>query len=454
MRNSETVATSVGLCSLGCAKNTVDSEVMLGLLTEAGFEIETRAEAAEVIVVNTCGFIEEAKEESIETILEMARYKDTGCCRRLVVTGCLSQRYRAELLDSIPEIDACLGIDEMDRIADACSGAYVPSPSREAAPEPRRLDYAGQPRMRTTPRHYAYLKISDGCDHACGFCVIPAIRGRYRSRPLDDVVAEARSLVGDGAVELNLVAQDLGPYGSDIGLENGLAKLLRSLAQLEGLRWLRLLYVYPEGLGPGLVETIAAEPDVVPYLDIPLQHASARVLKSMCRPGDGTKSLEKLDRLRNNIPGLAIRTSLIVGFPTEEEEDFLKLLDFVAAARFEHLGVFTYSHEEGSDSADRFADRWPAEVKAERRDRVMELQRKISLDNNTSLVGTRRECLVDGLHPESELLLSGRLATQAPESDGGVIINDGFAEPGRLVTVEITEAHPYDLVGRITDGRE
>ena len=452
MRNSETVATSVGLCSLGCAKNGVDAELMLGLLREAGFEIEPRAEAAEVIVVNTCGFIDEAREESIETILEMARHKDTGRCRRLVVTGCLSQRYRAELLDSIPEIDACLGLDEMDRIADACSGAYVPAP--EPAPEPQRLDAAGQPRLRTTPRHYAYLKIADGCDHACGFCVIPAIRGRYRSRPLDDVVAEAHSLVDDGAVELNLVAQDLGPYGGDIGLENGLAKLLRALARLEGLRWLRLLYVYPEGLDPGLVETIAAEPAVVPYLDIPLQHASARVLKSMGRPGDGAKSLEKLDRLRKNIPGLAIRTSLIVGFPTEEKEDFHKLLDFVAAARFEHLGVFTFSHEEGSDSAARFGDRWPAEVKAERRDRVMELQREISLGNHTSLVGTRRECLVDGLHAESELLLSGRLATQAPESDGGVIINDGFAEPGSLVTVEITEAHPYDLVGRITDGRE
>jgi ribosomal protein S12 methylthiotransferase len=439
----------VGLCSLGCAKNQVDSEVMLGNLRKRGFSIVNDPAEADVILVNTCAFIEDARRESIDTILEMAGFKESGSCRRLIVAGCLSQRYRAELLESVPEIDACLGLDELEFIADACSGDYAGG--RSAPPPPRRLDRADQDRLLISPAHYAYLKISDGCDHRCSFCVIPRIRGAYRSRPAEDVVAEAEKLLADGVVELILVAQDLGRYGQDLGLLDGLSQLTARLLELPGLAWLRLLYVYPEGISPRLIELMAAEAKLVPYLDIPLQHASGRVLRSMGRAGGVDQADSKIAALREAVPGIALRTSLIVGFPTEEEEDFESLLDFVEETRFDHLGVFAYSHEEGSEAFERFEDRWPAPEKARRRDLVMELQQRISLEKNGERVGHRFRCIVDGLHPESDLLLAGRLATQSPDADGFVIINEGAAEPGRIVTVEITEAHPYDLVGRIVD---
>ncbi|HUX06158.1 MAG TPA: 30S ribosomal protein S12 methylthiotransferase RimO [Acidobacteriota bacterium] len=439
----------VGLCSLGCAKNQVDSEVMLGKLRDAGFSIVDDPSFADAIVVNTCAFIDDAKQESIDTILEMAQYKDGGNCRRLVVAGCLSQRYRAEIVKAIPEIDACLGIDELDKIADACRGSF--QPVAETPPLPLRLDCATQERVLISPSHYAYLKISDGCDHRCSFCVIPKIRGKYRSRQPQDVVAEAEKLIGKGVKELILVAQDLGRYGRDIGMEDGLVSLVEQLVRLDGLSWLRLLYVYPEGISPRLIELIASEERLVPYLDIPLQHASARVLKSMSRGGSGEKALQKISALREAVPEIAIRTSLIVGFPTEEERDFEELLDFVAAARFDHLGAFAYSHEEGSDAHEHFEDRWPPEIKGERRNRVMALQSKISLEKNHARIGSRSPCIIDGLHPDSEMLLAGRLPTQSPDADGIVIINEGSARPGEIVSVEITEAHPYDLVGRIVD---
>ena len=441
----------VGFCSLGCDKNRVDTEVMLGSLRDAGFEICAEAADSDVIVVNTCAFIDEAKEESIETILEMARLKETGRCRRLVVAGCLSQRYRADLVKSIPEIDACLGIDEMDRIAETCAGTYTPSSANPALPV--RLDVASQQRVSSTPEHYAYLKISDGCDHRCSFCVIPKIRGRHRSRPPEDIISEAGKLIDRGVVELVLVAQDLGKYGADIGLDDGLAHLVARLARLEGLAWLRLLYVYPEGISDRLVDLIAGEETIVPYLDIPLQHASPRVLADMGRAGGFERAIAKIESLRARVPGIALRTSLIVGFPTEEEEDFDRLLEFVAEARFDHLGAFAYSHEEDSDAFARFEDRWPPEVKAERRDLVMSLQREISLRKHEELIGKRLPCIVDGVHPESEHLLAGRLPTQSPDSDGIVIINEGSAPAGAITEVEITEAYPYDLIGRITDGK-
>ena len=441
----------VGFCSLGCDKNRVDTEVMLGNLRDAGFEICTDAADSDVIVVNTCGFIDEAKRESIDTILEMAELKQTGRCRRLVVAGCLSQRYRAELVKAIPEIDACLGLDDIDRIVAACRGEYAPPAANPALPT--RLDVASQPRVSTTPPHYAYLKISDGCDHRCSFCVIPKIRGKHRSRTPDDIAAEAAKLIARGAVELILVAQDLGRYGADIGLDDGLARLVADLAKLDGLCWLRLLYVYPEGISDRLIDLVASEETVVPYLDIPLQHASPRVLADMGRAGGFERALSKIESLRDRVPGIALRTSLIVGFPTEEEEDFERLLEFVAEARFDHLGAFAYSHEENSDAHARFDDRWPPEVKAERRDRVMALQQQISLSKHEALIGRRLPCIVDGVHPESEHLLAARLPTQAPDSDGIVIINEGSAPAGTIAEVEITEAYPYDLIGRITDGQ-
>ncbi len=440
----------VGLCSLGCAKNQVDSEVMLGRLRDAGFSIVNDASLADVIIVNTCAFIDEAKQESIDTILEMARFKESGNCRRLVVAGCLSQRYRSEIVKAVPEIDACLGIDELNNIAETCSGRFHPLVTSPALP--LRLDNAEQERVLISPQHYAYLKISDGCDHRCSFCVIPKIRGKYRSRQPEDVVAEANKLIGKGVKELILVAQDLGRYGEDLDLKNGLAALAEKLVRLDGLVWLRLLYVYPEGISRRLIELMAAAERLVPYLDIPLQHCSARVLKGMGRAGSGDKALRKLEMIREAVPDVAVRTSLIVGFPTEEEENFEELLDFTAAARFDHLGAFAYSHEEGSEAYEQFEDRWTPDIKAERRDRVMALQKTISLEKNETKIGGRFSCMVDGLHPESDMLLAGRLRTQSPETDGVVIINEGSALPGEIVTVEITEAHPYDLVGRIIDG--
>ncbi len=447
--SAEDVGPRVGFCSLGCAKNQVDSEVMLGALRREGFTICADVEEADVIVVNTCAFIDEAKAESIEAILEMARFKEHGRCLRLIVTGCLSQRYRAELIRTIPEIDACLGLDDAEQIVEACAGIYSSDSANPAAPV--HLDSAAQERVLTTPGHYAYLKVSDGCDHLCSFCVIPQIRGRYRSRTPDDVVAEAETLLAGGAVELILVAQDLGPYGSDIGLNDGITELAQRLAALEGLEWLRLLYLYPEGISRSLIQLMATEAKLSPYLDIPLQHASPSVLKAMGRPGSGETALKKIEKLRAAVPGIALRTSLVVGFPTEEEEDFETLLKFVDASRFDHLGVFAYSHEEGSDAFERFEDRWSAEVKAERRERIMALQREISLSKNGELIGQRLPCIIDGPHPESDLLLAGRLRTQAPECDGMVIINEGSAAAGEIVEVEIVEAHPYDLVGRIVD---
>lgn len=441
----------VGFASLGCAKNLVDSEIMLSRLVNDGFELCIEPGEADVLVVNTCGFIDSAKEESIKTILEMARYKEVGNCRRLVVTGCLSHRFRKDLLESIPEIDACLGLDELHEIEAACRGKY-----RQATENPsmsRRLYGVADARLSTTAPHYRYLKISEGCDHKCSFCVIPSFRGLHRSRPIEDILAEARILADEGAVELNLVAQDVGNYGQDLDLGKGLPDLLKSLTAIENLGWIRLHYIYPQGLTLELQELMASENKLVPYLDIPFQHGSGKVLKDMHRPGNGISSLKKIEELRNNIPGLAIRTSIIVGFPTEGESEYEELMDFIREARFDHLGVFKYSHEEGSEAASRFEDVIPDSIKQERQEQLMALQQEISLQKHEKLVGDRKQCLIEGLHPESELLLSGRLQTQAPEVDGSVIINEGNAEVGKIFTVEITEAHPYDLVGRIVDER-
>lgn len=437
----------VGFASLGCPKNLVDSEIMIARLDARGFELVTDPAEAEVLVVNTCAFIDSAKEESINTILDMARYKDIGNCRRLVVAGCLAHRYKADLLKSIPEIDACIGLDELHRIEEACAGSL--RVSRGNPHRSRRLYGVADARISTAAVHSRYLKISEGCNHKCSFCVIPTFRGLHRSRTPGDIVAEARVLADNGAVEINLVAQDLAAYGGDLGLDYGLPSLLEQLARVDGIEWIRLHYMYPQGLTPRLLEVMAREEKIVPYLDVPLQHGAKQVLRDMRRPGNRISSLRALERVREAVPEVAIRTSLIVGFPTEGDAEYEELLDFVRTARFDHLGVFTYSHEENSEAAARFEDVVPAAVKLERREGVMAIQQEISLTRHEKMVGTRRACLIEGLHPESDMLLVGRLATQAPEVDGSVIINDGTAQPGRIVTVEITEAHPYDLVARI-----
>ena len=440
----------VGFVSLGCPKNLVDSEIMLGYLKEARFAITNDPSEAEVIVINTCGFIDSAKEESINTILEMAEFKTSGKCRRLVATGCLVQRYKDQLLDEIPEIDAFIGLDELEDIVEACRNDDDDR-ARIISGMASKIYTAENFRLSSTGSFSRYLKISEGCDHQCAFCAIPLFRGKHRSRQIDDIIAEARSLTAAGAVELNLVAQDLSYYGRDISMENGLPLLLKELVKVDDVEWLRLQYTYPQGLTADLQKVMAEEPKCVPYLDIPLQHGSDKVLKSMKRPGTSVKSLEKIAELRRNIPGLAIRTSIIVGFPTETADDFKILKDFIREARFEHLGVFTYSHEEDTSGARDYEDIIPAEVKEQRQAEIMEIQQEISLENNERFLNEQVDCLVEGLHPDTDLLLSGRLATMAPEVDGTVIINDGQAAPGEIVKVEITEVHPYDLVGRLVE---
>jgi ribosomal protein S12 methylthiotransferase len=434
------------MVSLGCPKNLVDSEVMLGHLRSAGYELVGDVQAADVIVVNTCAFIDRAKQESVDTILEMAAEKESGRARRLVVTGCLAQRYDQELRREIPEIDATLGTGQVDEILRAVAGEDTVTDADARAPS-WVYDHTS-PRVLSTPPYLAYVKISEGCDYTCSFCIIPTLRGRHRSRPPDDVVAEVEALAGRGVREVVLVAQDSTRYGLDLGIRDGLAHLLRRLGRVGGIRWIRVMYAYPATVTDGILEAIAGEEKVAKYLDMPLQHASERVLRRMKRPTGRENLLGMVERVRARIPGVAFRTSFIVGFPGETAEEFEELLDFVRAAEFDNVGVFTYSDEEGTASVG-LDGRVPARTKESRRRRLLSLQKRISTRLNRRRVGERVEVLVEGAHPDSDLLLRGRLASQAPDIDGSVILNDGWAEPGSFVACEITEAHPYDLVARV-----
>jgi ribosomal protein S12 methylthiotransferase len=437
---------TVGLVSLGCPKNLVDSEVMLGHLRRRGHELVADPRAADVIVVNTCAFIDRAKQESIDTVLEMAGEKDGGHARRLVVTGCLAQRYDAELRREIPEIDATLGTGQVDGIVAAVEGLASVTDANVGLPT-WVYDHTS-PRVLSTPPWLAYVKISEGCDYTCSFCIIPTLRGRHRSRGLHDIVAEAQALAERGVKEIVLVAQDSTRYGLDLGIRDGLADLLRALGRIDGIRWIRVMYAYPSTLSDRILEAIAAEEKVVKYVDIPLQHASDPVLKRMKRPTGKGHLMGVVDRIRERVPGVAVRTSFIVGFPGETERDFDALLSFVEAAQFDNVGVFTFSNEEGTTSFD-LPDRVAPRVKEARKRRLMALQKKIAARCNRGRVGERVEVLVEGTHPDTDLLLKGRLSTQAPEIDGSVLINDGTAAPGDFVTCEVTEAHPYDLVARL-----
>jgi ribosomal protein S12 methylthiotransferase len=435
------------MVSLGCPKNLVDGEVMLGRLRDAGHRLVSDPAAADVIVVNTCAFIDGAKQESVDAILEMAREKETGRARRLVVTGCLVQRYDEELRKEIPEIDATLGTGQVEDVIRAVGGEAT-TLGTAADERPTWVYDHEAPRVLATPPWLAYVKVSEGCDYTCSFCIIPMLRGRHRSRHVEDILAEVRGLAGRGVREIVLVAQDSTRFGLDHGIRDGLAYLLRRLGRIDGIRWVRVLYAYPQTLTDPILDAMASEEKVVPYVDIPLQHASERILKAMRRPTGRGNLLGMLERIRERVPGVAIRTSFIVGFPGETDEDFRVLLDFVGQARFENVGVFTYSHEEGT-AAHGLEDRVPAEVKEARRDELMALQGQISLGRNQARVGERMEVLVEGAHPDTELLLVGRAPFHAPEIDGQVIINDGRAEAGSFVRCEVTEAHPYDLVGRV-----
>jgi ribosomal protein S12 methylthiotransferase len=453
IRDVPTKATTIGFVSLGCPKNLVDSEVMLGTLAREGYRITPDKESADVIVVNTCGFIDSAKAESIDTILEMARLKEEGRCRKLVVAGCLAERYRNEIIEEIPEIDFVFGPDELGRILEAVNldGTPVPAIRIDALYTSREVPTI--PRMQITPPHMAYLKVSEGCDHACSFCAIPGFRGRFRSRAPQDLVAESRRLAANGVRELIIVSQDTLAYGKDLGLgPRGLETLLDGLLDVD-VDWIRLLYCYPNLLSPELIARIGQEPRLCRYFDIPYQHASSRVLDRM-RRGGGRRSFEKqIAGIRSVVPSAGIRTSFIVGFPGETDADFEELAAFVSGARFDNLGVFLYSDEEGTGAFDLEA-KVPREVAEERRDRLMSLQSEIVAEKLAEWVGRSVCVLLDGFSSETDLLLEGRMETQAPEIDGHVLINDaGDVTPagGEFYRTEITEVLGYDLAGRIVE---
>ncbi len=434
------------MISLGCAKNLVDGEVMLGHLRESGMEVTGDAERAEVVVVNTCGFITDAKRESIEAILEVAEAKRRGRVGRLVVAGCMAQAYAAELAAEIPEIDTFVGLDELEQVVAAVRGTidgHLPD-QRGAL---RVYDHR-QPRLLSTGS-YAYLKVAEGCNNPCSFCHIPRMRGDFRSRPVADLVAEARELERRGVRELVLVAQDTTRYGEDLGVDHGLRRLVEALLDGTGVPWIRFLYAYPATLDEGLFDLMAAEDRFLPYLDIPLQHASRKVLKAMRRGGDARSYRRLIERARATVPDLAIRTTFIVGFPGEGDAELEELLEFVAEVRFDHLGAFTYSWQEENPGAE-LGDTVPEPVKQERRERLMAAQQPIAAEIHRGLVGRTLPALVAGPLAEMELLTEARLVRQAPEIDGRLLINDGTAPAGSLVEVEISEAHPYDLVGRVT----
>ncbi len=498
-------APKVGFVSLGCPKNLVDSEVMMGMLSSAGAKITARAEDADIIVVNTCSFIDTAKQESVDTILEMAGHKTGGKAKKLVVAGCLVERYRNEIQKNIPEVDAVVGTGGLEKIL-AAAGVATPAVSdspfkilnvgssasstsqalksgvysqqkaghararaegeaREAAGRFSRKEWDGAvhdlpnylydentPRVLATPGHMAYIKIAEGCDHPCTFCIIPQLRGKFRSRRFESVVAEAEALAGRGVREIVLIGQDTTCYGEDLGLRDGLALLLERLAQIESLRWVRFLYAYPNKITGRLLEVMATNEKVCSYMDVPLQHASASVLKKMKRGASAEIFLKSIEKMRRTVPNLTLRTSFIVGFPGETKEDFEELCEFVRAAQFDWLGVFSYSDEEGA-KAFHLGEKVPPREIERRRRRLMQIQKQISKKLRRALVGKQFDIVLEGPSSETELLWEGRTAMHAPEIDGKVFIND-FGEhedvrEGEFYRCEITEAHEYDLVAKL-----
>jgi len=437
------------MISLGCPKNLVDSEVMLGQLASRGWDLVTRPDEADVLIVNTCSFIEPAKQESINTILEMAGHKKNGRARRLVVAGCLAERYREEILKEMPEVDFVIGTNELERVVEACEGGDGGKTSNR--PWDPYLYTEFTPRVLSTPAYSAYLKIAEGCDHPCSFCVIPQMRGNFRSRRFESVVREAENLARQGVRELVLVGQDTTSYGADLGLKDGLALLLEELAKVPELVWVRFLYCYPNLVTSRLIEAVASSPKIASYFDIPLQHASRAVLKGMRRGSDGSHFLKMLGKIRAAIPNVTLRTTMIVGFPGETEDDFRALRDFVEEAQFDHLGVFTYSNEESS-AAFALPGAVPSRVAKKRQKDILDLQRKLSRRKLRAKVGERLPVLVEGRAEESEMLLAGRLESQAPEIDGRVLINDfEGTEPvaGEFRWARISQAGDYDLVARL-----
>ncbi len=443
----------VGFVSLGCPKNLVDSEVMMGELVARGHELTTRPDDADVLVVNTCSFIDPAKEESVNTILEMAEYKKTGKAQRLIVAGCLVERYRDQIRVQMPEVDALIGTNEIERIVSVCEGIEA----ENGKPQPF-LYHDLSPRVLATPNHFAYVKIAEGCDHPCTFCVIPQYRGAFRSRRFESVVSEVTRLFGQGIREVNLIGQDTTCYGEDFGLKDGLAALLARLAQIETPheKWIRFLYAYPNKVTQKLLDTIAEHAALVKYIDMPLQHASPEVLKRMKRGAGADIFLKLLERIRRTIPGVALRTGMIVGFPGETDRDFEILCDFVKEAKFDRLGVFSYSDEDSSGSYHLDA-KLDGRTIYNRKRKLLALQRHISRARNRRLVGQEVTVLVEGRSKETDLLWEARMPSQAPEIDGSALINDyeGIEpRPGEMRRMIITEAHDYDVVGTLLEPAE
>ena len=443
----------VGFVSLGCPKNLVDSEVMMGILAREGYEITPRAADADVLVVNTCSFIAPAQQESVQAILEMAEYKKFGRAQRLIVAGCMVERYRNEIREQIPEVDAVIGTGEIEKIVAACAGELKTPATDSAAELPTFLYHDLSPRILATPRHTAYIKINEGCDHPCTFCVIPQLRGKFRSRRFESVVREAENLAANGVREISLIGQDTTFYGEDLGIRDGLPTLLERLAQVEDLRWIRFLYCYPNRITQRLLDTIAAHPRLAKYLDVPLQHASRSVLARMKRGSHGDAFLKLVERARRTIPGVSIRTSFIVGFPGETEKDFHELCDFVRAAEFDWLGVFAYSDEDTAKSFE-YENKVDAKTIERRRDTLMSIQKKISARKLRKRVGQRLQAMLEGPSKDTDLIWEARLEGMAPEIDGKVYITE-FAgvtdatelpRPGTMATVEVTESRDYDLV--------
>jgi ribosomal protein S12 methylthiotransferase len=480
LETTQTKPQKVGFVSLGCPKNLVDSEVMMGLLARAGAELTTRAEDADVIVVNTCSFIESAQQESVNTILEMAGHKSGGRAKKLVVAGCLVERFRDDIRKNIPEVDAVVGTGELENIL-AATG-FAPPPVRsdspfvvlQSRPEgdaraaqgrfsreswngaigdlPNYLYDDATPRILATPRHMAYIKIAEGCDHPCTFCIIPQLRGQFRSRRFESVVAEAERLARSGVREITLIGQDTTCYGEDFGLKDGLAQLLEKLAGIEDLGWIRFLYAYPNKITGKLLETIASHEKICSYMDVPLQHASASALKRMKRGGGSDVFLRSIAKMRRTIPEVTLRTSFIVGFPGETEKEFEELCAFVREAQFDWMGAFGYSDQEGASAYGLDKKLSPREIER-RRKHLMGIQRQISKKKKKSLVGREFDLLLEGTSEESDLLMEGRTQMHAPEIDGKVFVNDFpedvKAQPGQFHRCQITEAHDYDLVAKI-----
>ena len=433
----------VGMVSLGCPKNTVDSERVLGDLVTSGYDLTPDEEDAEIIIVNTCGFIESAKKESIDAILEMAQKKIDGKCQKLIVTGCLAERHTQELLDEIPEIDHMLGVGQYPQLKNILEEGDFDSRNHVATPAEYYESYTD--RLLTTAFYTAYLKIAEGCSNRCAFCIIPKMRGPMRSRSPESILAEAENLAQRGVKEFNIISQDTTMYGFDLAMKDGLERLLKGMAKIDGVEWMRLLYCYPTFLNSDVIDYIASEEKVCRYIDVPLQHTHDEMLKSMKRQETEGGVRKMIDELRLKIPEIALRTTFITGFPGETDEHFKHMLRFICEMQFDHVGIFTYSDEEGTTAFD-YPGRVPEEVKEERKNILMEFQKEIALRKNQEKVGQIESLLVEGFDAQENYIMTGRLASQAPDIDGQVILEKCEAEPGEIIPVRITAAADYDLV--------